>query len=67
MRQHVDYLLALHQTGQLIMGGPFADESGGLVILSVADITEAEQLVADDPAVVSGILKAKIQVWSRVV
>ncbi len=67
LRQHIDYLLSLHAANQLIMGGPFADESGGLVILSVADSAEAEQLVADDPAVVGEILKATIQGWNRVV
>jgi len=67
LREHVDYLLALHETGQLEMGGPYADGSGGLVILSVADVAEAERLVADDPAVVSGILQATIRAWNRVV
>jgi uncharacterized protein YciI len=67
LRPHVEYLLRLHETGQLIMGGPFADQSGGLVILSVTDTAEAERLIADDPAVVDGILKATIRAWNRVV
>ena len=67
LRQHLDYLLALHEKGQLVMGGPYADGSGGLVILLVADTTEAERLIADDPAVVSGILRATVQAWNRIV
>ncbi|NNE82906.1 MAG: hypothetical protein HKN28_02945 [Alphaproteobacteria bacterium] len=67
LQQHVDYLLALHETGQLKMGGPFADGSGGLVILSVGNIAEAERLVAEDPAIINRILMATIQAWNRIV
>ena len=49
------------------MGGPFADGTGGLVVLSVGDIAEARLLIADDPAVVAGTLKTTIHGWNRVV
>lgn len=67
LRPHLDYLLAVHEQGRLIMGGPFADGSGGLVILLVKDMAEARQLVADDPAVGGGILQADIRGWNRIV
>ena len=67
LRPHLDYLLALHEQGRLVMGGPFADGTGGLVVLSVSDIAEARLLIADDPAVVAGTLKTTIHGWNRVV
>lgn len=67
LRPHLEYLLAMHEQGRLIMGGPFADGTGGLIVLSVKDMAEAEQLVAKDPAVVAGILKADIRGWNRII
>jgi hypothetical protein len=33
------------------LGGPFADRSGGLITFEAGSVTEAEQIVADDPFV----------------
>ncbi len=67
LKSHFDYLLALHERGKLIMGGPFADEPGGLVIFTGDQISEVEDMVADDPAVTGGILVASVKKWSRIV
>ncbi len=67
LKSHVDYLLALHEGGKLLMGGPFADGSGGLVIFTGDNISEVEDLIANDPAVTDGILVASVKKWSRIV
>ncbi len=67
LRGHVAYLKKLHARGQLSMGGPFTDESGGLVILTVDSIDQARELIARDPAVIEGILFAEVHAWDRVV
>ncbi len=64
---HLDHLLALHKDGRLTMGGPYGDETGGLVILTVDDMATAERLIADDPAIIAGTLKASVKVWNRIV
>lgn len=67
LQAHVAYLKQLHVCGQLSMGGPFTDETGGLVILTVDSVDQAEQLIAHDPAVVGGILFATVHAWDRIV
>ena len=67
LREHLDYLLALHKNGKVTMGGPYADESGGLVVLRVDDMAEAKQLIDNDPAIVDATLKANVKAWNRVV
>ncbi len=49
------------------MGGSFADNSGGLVLLEVDGIDKARGLVSEDPAVVKEVLTAEVYEWNRVV
>ena len=67
LKEHVEYALSLHERGELIMGGPFADNSGGLVLLEVDGIDKARGLVSEDPAVVKEVLTAEVYEWNRVV
>lgn len=67
LSEHVAYLTGLHDQGVVTMGGPFADETGGLVILAVTDGEEAAGVIARDPAVQSGVLKAEVREWRRIV
>lgn len=64
---HVKYLLGLHEEDRLLMGGPFSDGSAGLVILQASGIEEANDLIAQDPAITSDVLKARIHEWERIV
>lgn len=61
--KHVEYMEDLLQKGKLVMGGPFTDNTGGVELLSVATLTEAQQIVDKDPAVKSGVLVAVIKEW----
>ena len=67
LSDHVAYLTGLHDQSIVAMGGPFADEMGGLVILTAADHTEATRLIDRDPALQSGVLKAQVRAWRRIV
>lgn len=67
LKSHLDYLLGLKESGKVLMDGPFADESGGLVVFAGDDIREVEALIANDPAVAGGILVASVKMWSRIV
>ncbi|MCP5370961.1 MAG: hypothetical protein H6907_04440 [Hyphomicrobiales bacterium] len=62
---HAAYLLDLHARDKVLMGGPFANGRGGLVILRAADAAEAEALIAADPAVAAGVLAAEVHPWRR--
>ena len=67
LREHVVYLNDLHDREVVLMGGPFADGTAGLVILEASEIEEASQIINNDPAIRSGILTAKVREWNRLV
>lgn len=46
---HRARLAELHQQGAVVLAGPFADESGSMVVLDVANRAAAERVLTDDP------------------
>ena len=66
LKPHVEYLLGLHREERLLMGGPLADGSGGLVIFSAPSAAEVDVMLSGDPAIKSGILVADVKEWSRI-
>lgn len=64
------YIERLRDTKVLVQGGPFPDNREGTdprhgtPIISVADEATARAIVAQDPAVVKGILKVELRRWS---
>ncbi|UYM06583.1 YciI family protein [Solicola gregarius] len=46
---HLAHLDALHSEGALVLAGPLADRTGGIIILSAEDEAAAQQLVERDP------------------
>ncbi len=61
--EHVRYLEWLREQGYLLMGGPYLDESGGMVVLKVPTVEDARRLADDDPAVRSGLLTVTVHPW----
>lgn len=56
MKPHVEYLKELLEKGILIITGPFTDaKRGGMFIIEVNDEEELNQVVKNDPAVLSGL------------
>ena len=66
LQAHLNYVLELRDKGLLLMGGPFSDDTGGAVILSVGSLAEAEALIDKDPAIVQSVLAPKIYEWELV-
>ncbi len=50
---HFYYVRDLHRSGRILVAGPLGD-TGGLIVLRVANQSEAEAIIRADPAVVSG-------------
>lgn len=46
---HRDYLTELKAAGKLVAAGPFADQTGALLVYDVADETELREILAKDP------------------
>ena len=61
--EHVAYMRQQLENGMLLIGGPFLDDSGGMMVCSHADMAKATELAEADPAVKSGLLKAEVKPW----
>ena len=61
--EHVRYMGGFMGTGQLALGGPFLDNSGGMMILRAASSDEAQQIADADPCVKSGLLNVAVREW----
>lgn len=61
---HREYLSGLVAQGKILMSGPFGDDSGAVVIYDVADLPEAQELMANDPFAQNGIIvDATVKEW----
>ena len=46
---HREYLTELKTAGKLVAAGPFADQTGALLVYDVADEAELRDILAKDP------------------
>ena len=53
--EHAAFMDRLFEQGMVILGGPFADTSGGLVIVQATNEQEVADVFARDPFVINGI------------
>jgi uncharacterized protein YciI len=61
---HREYLTTLRAAGKLLSAGPFADQSGALLIYEVADETEMREIIANDPYTAADVYEiASLQEW----
>jgi uncharacterized protein YciI len=63
LEAHWDYLRRLHADGKLVVAGPSwtGDDPFGVGIFDLRDREEVEAIVAVDPAVTSGAMRAEIR------
>jgi uncharacterized protein YciI len=60
---HVQYMAQQQQAGLLVFGGPFLDDSGGMMVLRVDSIEEAIVIAEADPTVTDGLLRVTVKPW----
>ncbi len=58
IQDHARYMVKLFDAGKLKHGGPFLDGTGGMAVFLAPDDAAAQKVVADDPAIKSGIMKS---------
>ena len=63
LKEHGKYMLSLYMKGFMKLAGPLTDNTGGAVLLAVANESEAKALVTDDPAVKSGVFVYEMHPW----
>jgi uncharacterized protein YciI len=62
-REHVKYMQQVFAARQLLMGGAFLDNQGGLGILDVVSIAQAREIVAHDPFVLAQVVEPHLHPW----
>ncbi|MEM6896445.1 MAG: YciI family protein [Pseudomonadota bacterium] len=72
MENRPDHVAYLQETGVVMMAGPLLDGEGemcgSLIILDVADMTEAEAWAASDPYAKAGLFESvTLDPWKKVV
>lgn len=60
---HLAYLRELDTRGALVLSGPFADRTGGLVLINAASREEAEAIVQADPLVANKVDTYELREW----
>ena len=63
LKEHGKYMLSLYIKGSMKLAGPLADDAGGAVLLEVSSEAEAKAIVANDPAVKSGVFVYEMHPW----
>lgn len=61
--QHIQYMAGIMDGGQLVMGGPFLDDSGGMMIMRAENLEAAQEVATADPGVQSGLLQVEVKPW----
>lgn len=60
---HLAYLQDLKARGALLLSGPFADRTGGMVIITANSREEAEALAQADPLVANQVDRYELREW----
>ena len=55
-----EYLAGLQRSGEILISGPLADGSAGLVVYDVQSLREATDLVENQPTVLAGLLSVDL-------
>jgi uncharacterized protein YciI len=66
LREHGKYMLSLYSKGIMKSAGPLTDNTGGAVVFEASSESEAKEIVANDPAVKSGIFIHELHPWAPV-
>ena len=61
---HREYLRSLLDAGKLAMSGPWADDTGALIIYEAENMAEAEHILDEDPYRSAGVIaNATLKEW----
>jgi uncharacterized protein len=60
---HVNYMAGFMENNMLAIGGPFLDNTGGMMVLKADSQEEAESIANADPSVHAGLLKVTVKPW----
>jgi len=62
---HAEFVDGLIERGTMVMGGPFADNSGSQSLLEGVDADEARRILEEDPFMKNGVFELdEIREWT---
>ncbi|MFT4038915.1 MAG: YciI family protein [Thermomicrobiales bacterium] len=65
--KHREYLKTLLEAGNIVLSGPFVDDSGALLVLEAPDRETVEGFLANDPYKDAGVVaSALVKEWNIV-
>ena len=63
--EHARYMDALFETGVIILGGPFEDRTGALVIVKADNANQVREMYREDPWTTQDVMKvADVKEWT---
>lgn len=57
---HRDWLVANTRAGRIAVAGPLEPRTGGLIMAHCADRAELDQMMAEDPFVIHGLVEVQV-------
>jgi len=60
---HRSYMQTLIDAGKVVLGGPYRDDTGGLVAVEAESREAALAMLAADPAIEAGVMLADVHPW----
>lgn len=63
LRAHGVYFARLAKEGRVLGGGGFVGLDGGMAVVRAPDREAAQRLLAEDPAIISGVFEADFREW----
>ena len=64
---HREYIASLSEKGVVLAAGPYADDTGALIIYEAVDEAELKEIISADPYTPANvIIKWEIRVWNAV-
>ncbi|ONI82301.1 hypothetical protein ALI22I_39980 [Saccharothrix sp. ALI-22-I] len=61
---HREYLASLVERGVLLVSGPWADQTGALLVYEAADEEELREILASDPYTPAGVVaETRVHEW----
>jgi uncharacterized protein len=65
---HREYLKTLHEQGRLVTAGPWADDTGALLVYEVAGEQELRDILAADPYTAADVYDiAELREWNPII
>ena len=63
--EHARHMDAIFETGVIVLGGPFVDRTGALVIVKAANANQVWEMYLEDPWTTQDVMKvADVKEWT---